>query len=641
MRLGKALALLLMGVLLFSGFALFLGGSGPLTDDTANNPIFYSGTWSSTTTYTTTLTSSQNHEAVLDENGDLNMVWVDRLDGFSEIYYQRMTPEGQTKVAPIKVSKGVLTSAHPSLALDMDGNVHVAWMDNRDGNWEFYYKELNPLGGTNHEEIRLTYTPFYGARVYNSILSQGLIGVFRNPSAVTNLKDGSLFNPRLAVDSMDNVHLVWSDHRGERFQVRYSVVAPDGTLLIDDLQISSTSSESLNPEILIDSIDRVHVLWNEQSTNNKLVYVRLNDTGAYTVRPTTLTWTQADYAVDFSAAIGSSGEIHVAWEDQARNDGGVMYSQVYYMAVNDTGMRVATPRPVSSESYQASSPTVAVGEDGITHLAWSAQAPQLPGVSQIRYSKLDTGVENFYPAFDLTNTFSDSAQACMLMMPEGQPMVVWSDNQDGSRNVYGARELVSTSAEPSELIYQTPIGDYSTLFMMAGLMSIGGFLAFLEAGRRGLTAVPFAIPLYSRIRRSDILENEVRGKIFELIKADPGINFKAIMVELDLKNGVLAYHLQRLEAEDFIKSRKDRQYRRYYSAESNGLPEELPNQILRFLLNNPGISQSDLAKMLGISRQVVNYHIHKLIGQRKVIRKKRGRVNECYIHPNANVYWAT
>jgi predicted transcriptional regulator len=96
---------------------------------------------------------------------------------------------------------------------------------------------------------------------------------------------------------------------------------------------------------------------------------------------------------------------------------------------------------------------------------------------------------------------------------------------------------------------------------------------------------------------------------------------------------VLSYHLSTLEREEYIISRRDGIYRRYYPR-TNGYcnaPKELHEMIVDVVFEKPGITQSKLAKELKKSRQVINYHIKQLVNNGTIKIERKGRKTKCYV----------
>jgi uncharacterized membrane protein len=80
-----------------------------------------------------------------DSRGNAYAIWSDTRDGNAKIYYLKIEPgtENDTNLPnkAICLTKDTAgTALEPKLALDPDDNLHVVWKDNRDGQYEIYYK---------------------------------------------------------------------------------------------------------------------------------------------------------------------------------------------------------------------------------------------------------------------------------------------------------------------------------------------------------------------------------------------------------------------------------------------------------------------------------------------------------------------
>ena len=74
----------------------------------------------------------------------LHVTWEDDRDGNNEIYYNRSTDLGITWESDTRVTNNSNDSDRPFVSVT-DSVVGIIWMDNRDGNYEIYYKR-NPIG---------------------------------------------------------------------------------------------------------------------------------------------------------------------------------------------------------------------------------------------------------------------------------------------------------------------------------------------------------------------------------------------------------------------------------------------------------------------------------------------------------------
>jgi predicted transcriptional regulator len=138
------------------------------------------------------------------------------------------------------------------------------------------------------------------------------------------------------------------------------------------------------------------------------------------------------------------------------------------------------------------------------------------------------------------------------------------------------------------------------------------------------------------LKKEYVLDNFTRGRIYGYVEANPGEHFNAIKRALDLKNGSLAYHLRTLEREEFITSKRDRGYTRYYPRNmklpKRNVKELIPIQrnIVVTVKSNPGISQRGIADKLNISFQLVHYHIKVLQEADYLYLEKDEKQTYCY-----------
>jgi len=169
-----------------------------------------------------------------------------------------------------------------------------------------------------------------------------------------------------------------------------------------------------------------------------------------------------------------------------------------------------------------------------------------------------------------------------------------------------------------------PFGEDDTFFGLAipwiigGMTTISGILILIFGTEVGFVSFLYTLVfLYSKLSRKKVEDHEVRGLIRGYILANPGDHYSNIKKKLNLNNGTLAYHLKILEEREYIRSRRDGIYKRYYPERMRIDPSSAPlstqERILNKVIENPGISRRDVAKGLQISRQVVNYHTKVLV----------------------------
>ncbi len=140
--------------------------------------------------------------------------------------------------------------------------------------------------------------------------------------------------------------------------------------------------------------------------------------------------------------------------------------------------------------------------------------------------------------------------------------------------------------------------------------------------------------MYSKIKRDNLLKHAVRKRIHEYVKENPGAHYRAILDDLELSMGVLTYHLNRLEKGEYLRSRQDGMYRRFFvtgrKTEIKFFLSDIQESIMATIRANQGISQSRIADAIGVTRKVVNYHVRILDQAGLIYMEERGRETACF-----------
>lgn len=177
---------------------------------------------------------------------DVHVVWAEARDGNFEIYYKRSTDAGQTWEEDQRLTRDPAESNRPSVAVS-GLNVHVVWIEARDGNGEIYYKHSTDAGVTWGPDIRLTSDPH-----------------------------GSTW-PSIAV-SGSRVHVAWVDDRDGNEEIYYRRSNDGGLTWEPETRLTEDAGESDRPSIAV-SGSRVHVAWHDDRSGNRDVYYKRNLTG--------------------------------------------------------------------------------------------------------------------------------------------------------------------------------------------------------------------------------------------------------------------------------------------------------------------------------------------------------------------------
>jgi len=224
--------------------------------------------------------------------------------------------------------------------------------------------------------------------------------------------------------------------------------------------------------------------------------------------------------------------------------------------------------------------------------------------------------------FEFKYSASSTTEKRLLIVVEAQ--------KDGTYGGIG-RMVAAVTPEPGIGGIEIPVVPALGLSILA---SIG--VAGTEYGRYSIFKF-LVFPLYSRIKKDEVLDHFVRGQIFGYIRANPGVHFNLLKSDLNVNNGTLSHHLRTLEMQGFIKSKRDRMYKRFYpvdvkiSSDDGIRLSDLQKKILKIVDTMNGASQTEIAKKLNVSQQTVSYNLRNMGRDGMILVENAGHERRYFI----------
>ena len=143
-----------------------------------------------------------------------------------------------------------------------------------------------------------------------------------------------------------------------------------------------------------------------------------------------------------------------------------------------------------------------------------------------------------------------------------------------------------------------------------------------------------------RLTLDEVLENENRSNILDLILEKPGMHFNELLRNTGISPGNLVWHLDILQSYKIIGKKRFENFVVYFPYyQKNPLSNidlklqksELTLKVLKFIEKNPGTWNSLIAKQLGINRKTIQYHVQKLIDLDLIFLEKSSSKNKIYL----------
>jgi len=224
---------------------------------------------------------------------NVHVVWFDNRDGNFEIYYKRSTNEGVNWGSDTRLTNNPSSSAYPSVSV-FGSIVHVVWGDNRDWNGEIYYKRSTNSGLSWSPDTRLT---------FNSASSE-----------YSSVSVSSSF-----------VAVVWEDFRDGNYEIYYKCSTDEGLSWGTDTRLTNNPASSRSASVSV-SGSNVHVVWQDKRDgNDELYYNRSTNRGltwGTDVRLTNNSANSWNTSVSFSGTV-----VHVVWQDYRNGNWEIYYKR--------------------------------------------------------------------------------------------------------------------------------------------------------------------------------------------------------------------------------------------------------------------------------------------------------------------------
>ena len=85
--------------------------------------------------------------------------------------------------------------------------------------------------------------------------------------------------PAIVVDSIDNLHVVWNDDDPGNYEIYYKRSTDGGATWLAGKRLTWNRNPSLVPAIAVDPADNLHVVWEEYLSGNAEIYYRKSTDG--------------------------------------------------------------------------------------------------------------------------------------------------------------------------------------------------------------------------------------------------------------------------------------------------------------------------------------------------------------------------
>jgi len=278
----------------------------------------------------------------------------------------------------------------PDVAVDSDGNMHVVWLE--EGH-RIVYSEYDNDGRVLIDDLQ----------------------VFAGGTWVDN--------PKIDTDSNNDAHIVWEGISDSgHWEVYYAKVV-NGEVLNEKIIPFEDDYTSNQPDLIVDSNDKVHVVYVDWSLSDpKIFYIRLDNDGNLETFPSQISADGDSYARWPKINVDSGGYVHVVYNDRVPPDD--IDDQVYYTKYYD--YEILVNKRVSENIGDTRKADIALDQNEDVHVVWSETRNRK---DYLYYSKLDNDGNTIVGSRELEDIKQLSINPSVLA--DNKVHIIWKDKENG------------------------------------------------------------------------------------------------------------------------------------------------------------------------------------------------------------------
>jgi TolB protein len=321
---------------------------------------------------------------VVDSRGIAHAVWIMRSanpDVYETQIYYSSKPKNGTWTTPVSISD--IVTNHLDIVVDHLDNLHLVWHGDRiyylfkpkEGNWTKSIKLFDrdvldtqiviDANDTIHligKDVNVTNSIMYAYR------ANGIWSTLAHVSST-----GS--QPSLAVDHAGTIHVLWAEC-SVNWEVYYSYKPLNGSWS-PAMQVSSNGG--WEPELIVDSMDTLYGVWPALRSDN---YTE------FRTKPLNKNWEVPEKIETTQGPLQQKIVANPEKVEMVYTGGDGNGYRIYYIE-RKRGMQWTQRMMISSNLNASVGSNIALGPDGVTHIAWFEETKPGPtgATGEIRYRR--------------------------------------------------------------------------------------------------------------------------------------------------------------------------------------------------------------------------------------------------------------
>jgi hypothetical protein len=329
---------------------------------------------------------------VADSAGNIWVTWESGTAGSRDIYVGKLTSGADNFDSSIRLTESSFDQCNPAIAVGSDDKLYVVWQDNRRGNWDIYASvsadgitwstgtlvvdsnnnEVNPAVAIDNRSPNRAYVVWQDDRNGNQDIYIAASSNSFLTAAVSQITSNSSdqIEPAIAIGSSNAVYVIWTDNRGGSSDI-YGAASNYGSWT--NVPIVNNASNQTKPAIAVESAEaKLHILWVDGRSGNQDIYYATSDglPGSPLSGSSIIDDTSAAKQSEPVIITNGSSKVFACWQDE-RNVAANGGDTDLYMAELTSDSRTNILVGDDGTNSNQSEPAIGVGEYGHPYLVWA------------------------------------------------------------------------------------------------------------------------------------------------------------------------------------------------------------------------------------------------------------------------------
>ena len=309
-----------------------------------------------------------------DQNNRIIIAWQDYRSGTNyDIYAKILDANGNVIKDDFVITNNTANQYDPTIAVDQNNRIIIAWEDYRDSDWNIYAKILDSDGNIIRNDFAVTNntaTQWYptittdknsriiiawrdyrnsatsGYDIYAKILDANGNVIKDDFAITTNTADQN--DPTIAVDQNNRIIIAWEDSRSDSYYDIYAkILDSNGNTIKDDFKVNFAPSgtHQYDPSIITDYNNRIIIVWRDDKNGNYDIYAKILNSGGNVIEndfridqaPSTYS---SHTTTDESVAVDQNGNIVVVWYDGRDGTHDIYYRKIIVGKLSEADAKI-------------------------------------------------------------------------------------------------------------------------------------------------------------------------------------------------------------------------------------------------------------------------------------------------------------